>query len=95
MMLAELSLNVRHLPSLQNRETVLSNLLARAPLGIAAQGFPLGRWRPAAGTEPGIVPVPPLFRLAGRSFCGVVRPCGDGLGGPDRLSGPPLRGFPP
>jgi hypothetical protein len=63
MVLAELSLNVRHLPSRQNRETVLSSLLARAPLGMAARAFLLGRWRPATGTQPGVVPVPPLFRL--------------------------------
>jgi hypothetical protein len=43
MVLAELSLNIRHLPSLQNRETVLSNLLARASHSLAAQAFLLGR----------------------------------------------------
>jgi hypothetical protein len=50
MMLAELSLNVRHLTSLQNRETVLSTLLARAAQRLAVQAFLLGRWRSAGGT---------------------------------------------
>jgi hypothetical protein len=50
MVLAKFPLNVRHLPSLQNRETVFSSLLARAPLGIAVQAFLFRRWRPAGGT---------------------------------------------
>jgi hypothetical protein len=85
MVLAEFPLDVRHRTSLQNRDTVLGTLFAGAALGIAAQAFLLGRRRSAAGTQPGVVPVQPLLCLVGRRFCGVVRPCGNGLSSADRL----------
>jgi hypothetical protein len=79
MVLAELSLAVRHRTPLQNRDTVLGTLFARAALGVAAQAFLLGRRRFAGGTAASIVPVPLLLCLTSRRCDRVVRARGNGL----------------